>query len=101
MSGEEAGESGEKETITLKLRSSGREEMLFKVKKTTKMQKIMDSYASRIGVGTNTLRFVFDGQKVDGETTPKMLVSLSETRILLLLSYPVSSLVSSKLISVT
>jgi hypothetical protein len=63
------------EPITLKLKSQGREELLFKVRKTTKMQKIMDSYASKAGVAITSLRFFFDGAKLIGDITPKMLVS--------------------------
>jgi hypothetical protein len=39
------------------------------------MKKIKDSYASRMGTAVSTLRFLVDGQTVDGDTTPKMLVS--------------------------
>lgn len=47
--------------------------MFFKVKKETKMQKIMDAYAQRKGIGSQSLRFMIDGQRVQPDTTPKML----------------------------
>ena len=61
------------ETITLKLKDQGGDDMQFKVKKTTKMSKIFDAYAGRKGVATATLRFMLDGERVQGDVTPKML----------------------------
>ncbi|KAJ1399546.1 ubiquitin-related domain-containing protein, partial [Ochromonadaceae sp. CCMP2298] len=49
------------------------EEMFFKVKSTTKMQKVFDSYAQRRGVAANTLRFMMDGDRLQPNDTPKML----------------------------
>jgi small ubiquitin-related modifier len=47
--------------------------MFFKVKKGTKMQKIMDAFAGRKGIAANSLRFMLDGTRVQGDQTPKML----------------------------
>ena len=41
--------------------------MFFKVKKETKMQKIMDAYASRRGISASSLRFMLDGERVQPE----------------------------------
>ena len=49
------------------------EETYFKIKKTTKMQKVFESYASRKGVQVSSLRFLLDGDKIAPEQTPKML----------------------------
>ena len=49
------------------------DEMFFKVKKATRMQKIMDAFAQRKGIAPNSLRFMLDGQRVEGDNTPKML----------------------------
>jgi small ubiquitin-related modifier len=49
------------------------EETFFKVKKTTKMSKIFNAYASRKGVDPASLRFLLDGDNVDPNQTPKML----------------------------
>jgi len=64
---------GEPTTINIKVKDQSGDEMLFKVKKTTKMSKIMDAYAQRRGVGADNLRFVYDGQRVNKEATPKMM----------------------------
>ncbi len=61
------------ETITVRVKDNTGEEMFFKVKKTTKMSKIMDAYAQRRGVATNSLRFMLDGDRIQGDATPKML----------------------------
>eukprot|EP01038_Epipyxis_sp_PR26KG_P006399 gene6399-8810_t len=61
------------ESITLRVRELSGEEMFFKVKKITKLGKIMDSFAQRKGVPLDTLRFRFDGDLINREDTPKML----------------------------
>lgn len=80
------------ETITLRVRDQGGEEVFFKVKKTTKMQKvrrgllcvlggslfwircqIFDAYAQRRGVAPGSLRFMIDGERLNPENTPKMV----------------------------
>ena len=40
---------------------------------TTKLGKIFDAYAARKGLEPNALRFTFDGQRVDRNSTPKMM----------------------------
>jgi small ubiquitin-related modifier len=38
-------------------------EVFFKIKTTTKLGKLMDVYANRVGHEPNTIRFIFDGVK--------------------------------------
>ena len=45
------------------------DEVYFKVKPTTRLQKIFDAYANRKGVAGDSLRFLFKGSRVDGEPT--------------------------------
>ena len=59
--------------ITLKVRDQAGDEMMFKVKKGTKMSKIFAAYAQRKGVDTATVRFSIDGNRIQNEDTPKML----------------------------
>ena len=61
------------ETITIKVRDQTGDEMFFKVKKTTKMSKIFDAYAQRRGIATSSIRFALDGQRIQPDSTPKML----------------------------
>jgi small ubiquitin-related modifier len=67
-----AQEEGEK-TITLRVRDQSGEEMFFKVKKSTKMDKIMQAYAQRRGLAANALRFMVDGERLTSDQTAKML----------------------------
>ncbi len=50
----------------------------FKVKKSTKMSKIFDAYANRKGVAANALRFLLDGDRIQGEMTPKQVRGMME-----------------------
>ncbi|XP_071961762.1 small ubiquitin-related modifier-like [Antedon mediterranea] len=61
------------EYITLKVTSQDNSEVHFKVKMTTTMKKLKESYCSRIGVPIPTLRFLFDGQRISDEQTAKDL----------------------------
>ena len=47
--------------------------MHFKIKKTTKMSKVFDTYAQRKGIQPTSLRFLLDGDRVGMDQTPKML----------------------------
>ena len=47
--------------------------MHFKIKKTTKMSKVFDTYAQRKGIQPTSLRFLLDGERVGMDQTPKML----------------------------
>lgn len=49
------------------------EETFFKIKESTKMQKVFDTYAQRKGVQASSLRFLLDGERIDATATPKML----------------------------
>ena len=73
--GEEGDENQaqEAQTIQLRVRDQAGDEMFFKVKKETKMSKIMDAYAQRKGVQSGSLRFTMDGDRINNDDTPKML----------------------------
>eukprot|EP00939_MAST-03C_sp_MAST-3C-sp1_P000844 g844.t1 len=61
------------EPITLRVKDQGGEEIFFKVKNTTKMEKVFKHYANRKGVSADNLRFLLDGKRISGSTTPKEL----------------------------
>lgn len=48
-------------------------EVHFRVKLGTPMAKLKRSYADRIGVNVNALRFLFDGRRINDNDTPKSL----------------------------
>ena len=47
--------------------------MFFKIKKTTRMSKVFETYAQRKGIQAQSLRFLLDGERIQGDQTPKML----------------------------
>ena len=53
----------------IRVRDATGEETFFKIKKTTKMHKIFHAYCTRKGKPVTAFRFLFDGQRVDGEQT--------------------------------
>ncbi|GKY98196.1 hypothetical protein MPSEU_000777400 [Mayamaea pseudoterrestris] len=71
MSEEE--KAADPEQITIRVKDQTGEETFFKVKKTTKMKKIFETYASRRGVQASSLRFLLDGERIEPDQTPKML----------------------------
>jgi len=62
------------DVITLRLRSSPPgDEILFKFRRGTKMQKIFNAYASKRGIDEQSLRFVIDGERISPHSTAEML----------------------------
>jgi small ubiquitin-related modifier len=61
------------EPITIRVRDQTGEETFFKIKKSTKMSKVFETYAQRKGVQSSSLRFLLDGERINGDNTPKML----------------------------
>ncbi|CAF1244173.1 unnamed protein product [Adineta ricciae] len=61
------------EYIKLRVVGQDNSEVHFKVKMTTGMGKLKKSYAERQGVGVATLRFLFDGKRINDDETPKQL----------------------------
>jgi len=49
------------------------EETFFKIKKTTRMEKVFQTYAQRKGVQFNSLRFLLDGERIQSDATPASL----------------------------
>ncbi|ROT34796.1 ubiquitin-like protein [Sodiomyces alkalinus F11] len=48
-------------------------EVFFKIKKSTKLEKLMNAFCERQGKALNTVRFVFEGQRVQPTDTPAAL----------------------------
>jgi len=66
-------QEGGNEPITIRIKDQTGEETFFKIKKTTKMQKVFETYAQRKGVQPQSLRFLLDGERIESDQTPKML----------------------------
>ena len=57
-------------SINIRIRDQTGEETFFKVKLTTKLDKVFNAYSTRKGVRATDLRFLYDGQRVRGDETP-------------------------------
>merc|ERR1711925_58385 len=63
----------ETEYIELKVVGQDSNEIHFRVKQTTQMGKLKKSYSERVGVPITSLRFLFDGRRINDDETPKAL----------------------------
>ncbi|KAH6689229.1 ubiquitin-related domain-containing protein [Plectosphaerella plurivora] len=48
-------------------------EVFFKIKRSTKLEKLMNAFCERQGKSSATVRFVFEGQRVQPTDTPDAL----------------------------
>ncbi|EFX05694.1 ubiquitin-like modifier [Grosmannia clavigera kw1407] len=48
-------------------------EVFFKIKRTTKLEKLMSAFCDRQGKSLNSVRFLFEGQRVQPSDTPDSL----------------------------
>merc|ERR1712038_834680 len=73
MSEANADPNTEPEYIKLKVVGQDSNEIHFRVKMTTAMGKLKKSYSERVGAPLTSLRFLFDGKRINDEETPKSL----------------------------
>lgn len=76
-----AGGDDNNQYIKLKVVSQDSSEIHFRVKFTTPMSKIKKSYSERVGVPVQSLRFLFDGKRINDTDTPKLLEMEEEDTI--------------------
>jgi Ubiquitin-2 like Rad60 SUMO-like len=50
--------------------TDGNNEVFFKIKRSTKLEKLMNAFCERQGKQINTVRFLFDGQRVQPTDSP-------------------------------
>ena len=72
--------AGETEYIKLKVVGQDSNEIHFRVKMTTQMGKLKKSYSERVGVPVSSLRFLFDGRRINDDETPKQVKTLLKSR---------------------
>jgi len=53
--------------------TDGNNEVFFKIKRSTQLKKLMDAFCERQGKDRKTVRFLFDGQKVQDHDSPDTL----------------------------
>uniref|UniRef100_A0A3Q2VAS5 Small ubiquitin like modifier 1 n=1 Tax=Haplochromis burtoni TaxID=8153 RepID=A0A3Q2VAS5_HAPBU len=74
-SSQDGGDKKDGEYIKLKVIGQDSSEIHFKVKMTTHLKKLKESYSQRQGVPASTLRFLFEGQRIADNQTPKEVSS--------------------------
>ncbi|KAJ3103691.1 Small ubiquitin- modifier 1 [Phlyctochytrium planicorne] len=56
--------------VNLKVVGNDGTEIAFKIKRSTPLQRLMDAYISKTGVDPKTVRFLVDGNRIQGHQTP-------------------------------
>ncbi|KAI9098673.1 small ubiquitin-related modifier 2-A [Phlyctochytrium arcticum] len=59
--------------INLKVLGHDQTEIAFKIKRTTPLQRLMDAYVSKTGQDKTSVRFLYDGNRINGHETPDEL----------------------------
>lgn len=73
MSAEEKKGDEKDGQINLKVKDQDNSEVHFKVKMTTKFEKIFNAFCSRKALQPDAVRFLFDGSRINPNQTPKDL----------------------------
>jgi len=60
-------------TINIKVVSSTGEEVFFKIKRSTKLSKLQGAYANKVGKDVGSIRFLYDGARINDDDTPTSL----------------------------
>eukprot|EP00735_Rhodelphis_limneticus_P013297 TRINITY_DN690_c0_g1::TRINITY_DN690_c0_g1_i1::g.28787::m.28787 TRINITY_DN690_c0_g1::TRINITY_DN690_c0_g1_i1::g.28787 ORF type:complete len:100 (+),score=37.94,sp/P55857/SUMO1_ORYSJ/55.10/7e-31,Rad60-SLD/PF11976.3/1.3e-25,ubiquitin/PF00240.18/2.4e-08 TRINITY_DN690_c0_g1_i1:87-386(+) len=68
-----AGEAAGGDQINIKVKAQDGNEVYFKIKKTTKMVKVIQAYCTRVGVAKESQVFLFDGERIRDDATPEEL----------------------------
>jgi len=63
----------ESNTINLRVVSQDGNEVYFKIKKQTPLRKLIDAYCQRQAIDPNSIRFLYDGNRIQPEQSPKDL----------------------------
>ncbi|KAJ3557208.1 hypothetical protein NP233_g11801 [Leucocoprinus birnbaumii] len=59
--------------ISVKVVSSTGEEVFFKIKRSTKLSKLQGAYANKVGKDVGSIRFLYDGNRLNDDDTPASL----------------------------
>lgn len=76
MADETSGEAKPKvetQSLQLVVKDQHGGEVHFKVKVTTKFEKIMNAYCTKKSLDSKVMRFMYEGERINGEQTPQEL----------------------------
>jgi hypothetical protein len=68
----DADPTGPSEHLNVKVTDSNNE-VFFKIKRTTPLKKLMDAFCERQGKSPQSVRFLFDGTRVNSDDDPESL----------------------------
>jgi hypothetical protein len=68
----DAEQPGPSEHLNVKVTDSNNE-VFFKIKRTTPLKKLMDAFCERQGKSPQSVRFLFDGTRVNSDDDPESL----------------------------
>jgi len=71
-SGHKPEEPAQTEHLNIKV-TDGANEVFFKIKRTTALKKLMDAFCERQGKSPSSVRFLFDGNRVQPTDSPDSL----------------------------
>lgn len=60
-------------TINIRVVAQDGSEILFRIKKTTPLKKLIESWCTRMGTSMQATRFLYEGQRINAEQTPEDL----------------------------
>ena len=58
------------QTVNLTIKDPQGEEIYFKVKKSAKMKRLFSAFCKRSNIDPSTIRFFYQGERIDEEQTP-------------------------------
>ncbi|PFH52509.1 hypothetical protein AMATHDRAFT_57135 [Amanita thiersii Skay4041] len=59
--------------INIKVVSQTGDEVYFKIKRNTKLSKLQGAYANKVGKDVGSIRFLYDGARIQDDDTPALL----------------------------
>ncbi|KMT05641.1 hypothetical protein BVRB_7g167780 [Beta vulgaris subsp. vulgaris] len=59
--------------LNLKVKGQDGSEVFFRTKRTTPLKKLMNAYCDRQSVDMQSIAFLFDGRRLQGDQTPEAL----------------------------
>ena len=65
-------DAGPSEHLNIKV-TDNNNEVFFKIKRTTQLKKLMDAFCDRQGKSFTSVRFLFDGTRVNPTDNPEMV----------------------------
>eukprot|EP00994_Dinema_validum_P004992 NODE_3085_length_599_cov_864.069091_g2582_i0.p2 GENE.NODE_3085_length_599_cov_864.069091_g2582_i0~~NODE_3085_length_599_cov_864.069091_g2582_i0.p2 ORF type:complete len:103 (-),score=22.76 NODE_3085_length_599_cov_864.069091_g2582_i0:212-520(-) len=60
---------GDSQQISIKVVNAEGAEVYFKIKRSTPLRKLMDAYCKKQGINRTSVRFHFDGRRIEDEKT--------------------------------